>query len=252
MAGERERGVYMISVAAELAGMHPQTLRIYETRGLIQPKRSPKNTRLYSDEDVERLRRIQQLTSELGMNLAGVERVFELEQEVARMRRRLNNIERAAERAQEELRQEIARVRQAAKAELVPYEPPGPGAGAGNPGPGSPKGLKPRFGPPAWWGCLPWMDTLDPLRNSEVQRALAFARARETYPGLSSELLLELCDAAWQRAAGDTRDGGALERFERALDVVARSYRVGGGRLSVSEVAEDAIPLAALQPYRRV
>lgn len=125
MAGERERGVYMISVAADLAGMHPQTLRIYEARGLIQPKRSPKNTRLYSDEDVQRLLRIQQLTSELGMNLAGVERVFELEQEVARMRRRLNNIERAAERAQEELRQEIARVRQAAKAELVPYEPPG-------------------------------------------------------------------------------------------------------------------------------
>ncbi len=122
---ERERGVYMISVAAELAGMHPQTLRIYEARGLIQPKRSPKNTRLYSDDDVERLRRIQQLTSDLGMNLAGVERVFELEQEVARMRRRLNNIERAAERAQDELRQEIARVRKAAKAELVPYEPPG-------------------------------------------------------------------------------------------------------------------------------
>lgn len=125
MAGERERGVYMISVAAELAGMHPQTLRIYESRGLIQPKRSPKNTRLYSDDDVERLRRIQQLTSELGMNLAGVERVFELEQEVARMRRRLNNIERAAERVQEELRDEITRVRRAAKAELVPYEPPG-------------------------------------------------------------------------------------------------------------------------------
>ena len=135
MAGERERGVYMISVAAELAGMHPQTLRIYESRGLIQPKRSPKNTRLYSDEDVERLRRIQQLTSELGMNLAGVERVFELEQEVARMRRRLNNIERAAERAQAELRQEIARVRQAAKAELVPYEPPGQALSpAGQPG----------------------------------------------------------------------------------------------------------------------
>ena len=65
------RGVYMISVAAELAGMHPQTLRIYEARGLITPKRSPKNTRLYSQEDVERLRRIQELTSELGMNLAG-------------------------------------------------------------------------------------------------------------------------------------------------------------------------------------
>ena len=91
--------------------------------------------------------------------------------------------------------------------------------------------------------------TLDPLRNSELHRALAFARARETYPGLPGELLLELCDAAWSRSAGDTRDGGALERFERALDVVARSYRVGGGRLTVSEVAEDAIPLAALQPY---
>ena len=94
------------------------------------------------------------------------------------------------------------------------------------------------------------MDTkLDPLRNSELHRALAFARARETYPGIGGELLLELCDAAWERAAGDTRDGGSLERFERALDVVARSYRVGGGRLSVSEVADDAIPLAALQPY---
>lgn len=121
----RERGVYMISVAAELAGMHPQTLRIYEAKGLIQPKRSPKNTRLYSDEDVQRLRRIQELTTELGMNLAGVERVFELEQEVARMRRRLANLERAAERAKDELREEIQRVRRAAKAELVPYEPPG-------------------------------------------------------------------------------------------------------------------------------
>lgn len=121
----RERGVYMISVAAELAGMHPQTLRIYESKGLIQPERSPKNTRLYSDEDVERLRRIQALTTELGMNLAGVERVFELEQEVARMRRRLTNIERAAERAQEELQAEIKRVRRSVKAELVPYEAPG-------------------------------------------------------------------------------------------------------------------------------
>ena len=76
------RGVYMISVAAELAGMHPQTLRIYETRGLITPKRSPKNTRLYSQDDVDRLRRIQELTTELGMNLAGVEKVFELEEEM--------------------------------------------------------------------------------------------------------------------------------------------------------------------------
>ncbi len=122
---DRKRGLYMISVAAELAGMHPQTLRIYESRGLIQPKRSPKNTRLYSEEDVERLRRIQQLTTELGMNLAGVERVFELEQEVERMRRRLRNLERQADRAQSELQKEIDRVRRSFKAELVPYEPPG-------------------------------------------------------------------------------------------------------------------------------
>ena len=124
MAGERERGVYMISVAAELAGMHPQTLRIYEARGLITPKRSPKNTRLYSQEDVDRLRRIQELTTELGMNLAGVERVFELEQEVERMRRRLRNLERQAERAQREMAAEVERVRRSVKRELVVYEPP--------------------------------------------------------------------------------------------------------------------------------
>jgi MerR family transcriptional regulator, heat shock protein HspR len=124
---ERTRGVYMISVAAELAGMHPQTLRIYEARGLITPKRSPKNTRLYSQEDVDRLRRIQQLTSELGMNLAGVERVFELEDEIERMRRRMRNIERQAERVQSELAAEIERVRRSFKRELVVYEPQGQG-----------------------------------------------------------------------------------------------------------------------------
>ena len=75
---DEKRGVFMISVAAELAHMHPQTLRIYEARGLIQPKRSPKNTRLYSQRDVERLQRIQQLTAE-GLNLAGVQRVLTLE-----------------------------------------------------------------------------------------------------------------------------------------------------------------------------
>ena len=122
---ERERGVYMISVAAELAGMHPQTLRIYETRGLITPKRSPKNTRLYSVEDVERLRRIQELTSELGMNLAGVEKVFELEQEIARMQRRMRGLERQAARVEAELGAELERVRRSFRAELVPYEPPG-------------------------------------------------------------------------------------------------------------------------------
>lgn len=124
-ARDGNRGVYMISVAAELAGMHPQTLRIYETRGLIQPKRSPKNTRLYSEEDVERLRRIQELTTELGMNLAGVERVFELEEEMERMRRRVRTLERQAERVQRELSEELDRVRQSFKRELVPYQPPG-------------------------------------------------------------------------------------------------------------------------------
>jgi MerR family transcriptional regulator/heat shock protein HspR len=78
---DEQRGVFMISVAAELAHMHPQTLRTYEARGLIEPQRSPKNTRLYSQRDVELLRRIQQLTAE-GLNLAGVERVLELERRV--------------------------------------------------------------------------------------------------------------------------------------------------------------------------
>src|SRR5213596_2727708 len=83
---DEERGVFMISVAAELAEMHPQTLRMYEARGLITPKRSPKNTRLYSQADVERLRRIQQMTSDEGLNLAGVETVLELERRLERMR----------------------------------------------------------------------------------------------------------------------------------------------------------------------
>src|SRR3954471_16234085 len=119
------RGVYMISVAAELAGMHPQTLRIYESRGLIQPKRSPKNTRLYSPDDVDRLRRIQELTSELGMNLAGVEKVFELEQEIERMRRRMRSLERQAAKLEVEMAEELDKVRRSFKYELVPYEAPG-------------------------------------------------------------------------------------------------------------------------------
>ena len=121
---DNARGVYMISVAAELAGMHPQTLRIYEARGLITPKRSPKNTRLYSRDDVERLLRIQALTSEMGMNLAGVEKVFELEEEMERMRRRMRALERQAAKVQQELRGELERVRRSVKRELVLYEPP--------------------------------------------------------------------------------------------------------------------------------
>src|SRR5256714_8218675 len=89
-----DRGVFMISVAAELAEMHPQTLRMYEARGLIEPKRSPKGTRLYSREDVERLRRIQEMTAEMGMNLAGVKRVFELEDQLQSMSRKVAGLER--------------------------------------------------------------------------------------------------------------------------------------------------------------
>jgi MerR family transcriptional regulator/heat shock protein HspR len=122
---DRTQGVYMISVAAELAGMHPQTLRIYEARGLITPKRSAGKTRLYSQQDVDRLRRIQELTSEMGMNLAGVEKVFELEEQIDRMRQRMEQLRRDSERAEHELRDEIERVRQSFKAELVPYSPPG-------------------------------------------------------------------------------------------------------------------------------
>ena len=118
---DHDRGVFMISVAAELASMHPQTLRMYEARGLIEPKRSPKGTRLYSHSDVERLRRIQELTSDAGMNLAGVEKVFELEAALARMQRKVAQLEQRAQ----ELQSEIARleqVKRSVKAELVRYE----------------------------------------------------------------------------------------------------------------------------------
>jgi MerR family transcriptional regulator/heat shock protein HspR len=87
-----EQGVFMISVAAELAEMHPQTLRMYETRGLIEPQRSPKNTRLYSRRDVERLRRIQEMTAQ-GLNLVGVETVLALEEQVAKLKERVRELE---------------------------------------------------------------------------------------------------------------------------------------------------------------
>jgi MerR family transcriptional regulator/heat shock protein HspR len=121
----REQGVFMISVAAELADMHPQTLRMYEQRGLVNPKRSPKGTRLYSQEDVERLRRIQELTGDLGMNLAGVERVFELEDQLERMSRRVRSLEERAEALRAETEEELEEVRRSFRAEIVRYEAPG-------------------------------------------------------------------------------------------------------------------------------
>jgi MerR family transcriptional regulator/heat shock protein HspR len=120
---DHERGVFMISVAAELAEMHPQTLRMYEARGLIEPRRSAKGTRLYSHADVDRLRRIQEMTVDLGLNLAGVERVLALESEIDEMRNQISRLERAAQAAQVELAQEIENVRRSFRAELVPYTP---------------------------------------------------------------------------------------------------------------------------------
>src|SRR5205807_7608669 len=112
-----DRPRYMISVAAELVGMHPQTLRIYESKGLIRPKRTAGNTRLYSEADLERLRLIQQLTSELGLNLAGVEHVLRLQDELLRMRSRLDRMER-------EMRDAINQVHRQYRRDLVPYKAP--------------------------------------------------------------------------------------------------------------------------------
>ena len=112
-----DRPRYMISIAAELVGMHPQTLRIYESKGLIRPKRTAGNTRLYSDADLDRLRLIQQLTTELGLNLAGVEHVMRLQDELLRMRRRLDRMER-------EMRDAINEVHKQYRRDIVPYKPP--------------------------------------------------------------------------------------------------------------------------------
>src|SRR5437667_6380052 len=118
---DERRGVFMISVAAELAEMHPQTLRMYEARGLISPKRSPKNTRLYSFEDVERLRRIQRMTAQEGLNLAGVETVLELERQLARARVELGRMRERATQLERQMLAEIERVKRSFRAEIVPY-----------------------------------------------------------------------------------------------------------------------------------
>jgi MerR family transcriptional regulator/heat shock protein HspR len=101
--------------------MHPQTLRMYEARGLIEPQRSPKGTRLYSQEDVEKLRRIQGMTNELGLNLAGVERVLELEEQLERATRRLESLERRSAQMRAEMEAEMEAVRRSFRAEIVPY-----------------------------------------------------------------------------------------------------------------------------------
>jgi MerR family transcriptional regulator, heat shock protein HspR len=111
-----DRPRYMISVAADLVGMHPQTLRIYEQKGLVRPQRTAGNTRLYSDRDVDRLRLIQRLTGELGLNLAGVEHVLRLQDELQAMRRRLERMER-------DMRSALSDVHRSYRRELVLYRP---------------------------------------------------------------------------------------------------------------------------------
>ncbi len=114
MNDDRARPRYMISVAAELVGMHPQTLRMYEAKGLVRPKRTPGNTRLYSDADLERLRLIQTLTTDLGLNLAGVETVLRLRDEVQRLNARMERLER-------QMREEVQRVHKQYRRDLVLY-----------------------------------------------------------------------------------------------------------------------------------
>ena len=111
-----DRPRYMISVAADLVGMHPQTLRMYEAKGLVHPGRTPGGTRLYSENDLERLRLIQRLTTELGLNLAGVEHVLRMQDELNRTRARMQRLER-------ELRAEIAEVHRSYRRDVVLYRP---------------------------------------------------------------------------------------------------------------------------------
>lgn len=112
-----DRGRYMISVAADLVGMHPQTLRIYESKGLVRPKRTSGNTRLYSETDLERLRLIQRLTNDYGLNLAGVEMVLGLEDQLRKMERRMERMER-------ELRERMRDIERQYKRELVLWQEP--------------------------------------------------------------------------------------------------------------------------------
>jgi MerR family transcriptional regulator, heat shock protein HspR len=111
---EHEHPRYMISIAAELVGMHPQTLRVYEQKGLVRPKRTAGNTRLYSERDVERLRLIQRLTTEVGLNLAGVELVLRMEDELKRAQAQIARLERR-------LREEVAAVHKQYRRDLVLY-----------------------------------------------------------------------------------------------------------------------------------
>ncbi len=119
----KDRPVYMISVAAELAGMHPQTLRIYERKHLLQPQRSAGNTRLYSDADIERLRLIQRLTQEEGVNLAGVMRIMELQIELDRVQAELENAQAELGKTEQRLAHELHELHKSLRGEIVRVPP---------------------------------------------------------------------------------------------------------------------------------
>jgi MerR family transcriptional regulator/heat shock protein HspR len=114
---------YSISVAAELVGMHPQTLRMYDAKGLVSPRRTPGGTRRYSDADLQRLQRIGQLTSELGLNLMGASRVLALEETVAELHLRLGALQAQLEREARRVFDEVAAVHRSYRRDLVPYRP---------------------------------------------------------------------------------------------------------------------------------
>jgi len=116
-----DRALYVISVAAELAGVHPQTLRMYERKGFLRPKRTDGNTRRYSQSDIEIVRLIQQMTQEKGMNLAGVEMVIELQQELERAQERMERLRREALELQQRLAEDLERIRQAQKTAILPW-----------------------------------------------------------------------------------------------------------------------------------
>jgi MerR family transcriptional regulator, heat shock protein HspR len=124
MIGPSAQPRYSISVAAELAGLHPQTLRMYEAKGLVRPRRTPGGTRRYSDADLARLAEISRLTGELGLNLAGVERVLELEDTVERLARQVTALQGQLYDAARRLQLELAQVHRAYRRDVVLYQPP--------------------------------------------------------------------------------------------------------------------------------
>jgi MerR family transcriptional regulator/heat shock protein HspR len=120
-----EDAVYVISVAAHLVGMHPQTLRLYEREGLIEPKRTPKRCRRYSEHDLERLRDIQRLTQEFGINLAGVRMIIEMRHRLAHLEELVDEVEADRQRIETQMDDEIERIRRSLSREITLFRPGG-------------------------------------------------------------------------------------------------------------------------------